>query len=445
MPTSLMPTVKQTLTTPLIVSIGLMFCISLAGCGEKEKKHEAQQPSTIPTTASTNTPTKSSDQDDVYAMQSKIQPDFKKMQALGKQIFFDPALSASGKMSCASCHSPQSAFGPPNGRSVQLGGADMTEMGTRAVPSLRYQQNVPAFSEHHFDEDFDESVDQGAVGGHDWDGRAATTHAQSAMPLLSKYEMANRSQAEVVRKLRLAPYAAQFKDTFGKDALDDDDKAFKWTTLALEMYQQDPKEFYPYDSKYDEFLRGKVKLTKQEQHGLEVFNDPTKGNCASCHISRISNTGVFPAFSDFGLIAIGVPRNQELTVNHDPNFYDMGACGPDRTDLKEKTQYCGAFRTPSLRNVALRKTFFHNGKFHSLEQVIQFYSTRETNPEKWYTKNKDGSINQYDDLPKQYHGNINVDAPFNRKKGDKPVLNATEIRDMIAFLNTLTDGYVVKK
>jgi len=386
---------------------------------------------------------KTHDQDDVYTMQLRTQPDFKKMQALGKKIFFDPSLSASGKMSCASCHSPQFAFGPPNARSTQLGGIDLKDMGTRAAPSLRYQQNVPAFTEHHFDEDIDESVDQGAVGGHDWDGRAASIHAQSAMPLLSKYEMANHNQAEVAQKLRRAPYAAEFRDTFGKDALDDN-KAFKWTTLALEMYQQDPKEFYPYNSKYDEFLRGKVTLTKQEQHGLDVFNDPNKGNCASCHISRISNTGTFPAFSDFGLIAIGVPRNQELTVNHDPNFYDMGACGPDRTDLKGKTQYCGAFRTPSLRNVALRKTFFHNGKFHDLHQVIEFYSTRETNPEKWYPKNKDGSINKYDDLPKQYHGNINVDAPFNRKKGDKPVLNATEIRDMIAFLNTLTDGYVVK-
>jgi cytochrome c peroxidase len=367
------------------------------------------------------------------------------MQSLGKQIFFDPALSASGKMSCASCHSPNFAFGPPDGKSVQLGGVDMKQMGTRAVPSLRYQQNVPAFTEHHFDEDFDESVDQGAVGGHDWDGRAATVHAQSALPLLSKNEMANNNQADVVRKLRLAPYAAQFRDTFGADALDDEDKAFKWTTLALEMYQQDPKEFYPYDSKYDAFLRGKVKLTKQEQHGLDVFNDPTKGNCASCHVSRISSTGTFPAFSDFGILAIGVPRNQDLMVNHDPHFYDMGACGPDRTDLKGKTQYCGAFRTPSLRNVALRKTFFHNGKFHSLEQVIQFYATRDTNPEKWYTKNKDGSVNQYDDLPKQYHGNINIDAPFDRKLGDKPALNAAEIRDMILFLNTLTDGYVVKK
>lgn len=434
---------KKALLTALSLSASAMLGMNFSGCSEKEKVSETPQLNS--TTAQTVSATKAADKDDVYTMQLKSQPDFKKMQALGRQIFFDPAMSASGKMSCASCHSPNFAFGPPNGLSVQLGGSDMKQMGTRAVPSLRYQQNVPTFTEHHFDEDFDESIDQGAVGGHDWDGRAATIHAQSALPLLSKNEMANSSQADVVRKIRLASYAAQFRDTFGKDALDDDSKAFKWTTLALEIYQQDPKTFYPYDSKYDEFLRGKVKLTKQEQHGLEVFDDPKKGNCASCHISRISSTGTFPAFSDFGILAIGVPRNQELTANQDPNFYDMGACGPDRTDLKGKTKYCGAFRTPSLRNVALRKTFFHNGKFHSLEDVIQFYVTRDTHPEKWYPKNKDGSINKFDDLPKQYHDNINVDAPFDRKPGDKPALNAIEIRDMIAFLNTLTDGYVVKK
>jgi cytochrome c peroxidase len=441
MPTLPMMNSKKALINAIVISTSLILCINISGCNRKEKQvHQLQ--SDLPSTVVSIKP---SDKDDVYTMQLKSQPDFKKMQALGKRIFFDPTLSASGKMSCASCHSPNKAFGSPNGLSVQQGCVDMKQVGTRAAPSLRYQQNVPAFTEHHFDEDIDESVDQGAVGGHDWDGRAATVHAQSALPLLSQNEMANSSQADVARKIRLAPYAAQFRDTFGADALDDDSKAFKWTTLAMEMFQQDPKSFYPYNSKYDAFLRGKVKLTKQEQHGLDVFNDPAKGNCASCHISRISNNGVFPAFSDFGILATGVPRNHELIINLDPHFYDMGACGPYRTDLKGKTQYCGAFRTPSLRNVALRKSFFHNGKFHSLEQVIQFYATRDTNPEKWYPKNKDGSINKYDDLPKQYHGNINTDAPFDRQLGDKPVLNALEIRDMILFLNTLTDGYEINK
>ncbi len=68
--------------------------------------------------------------------------------------------------------------------------------------------------------------------------------------------------------------------------------------------------------------------------------------------------GIFPNFSDFGLLAIGVPRNMKLAINQNSKFYDMGACGPDRTDLKGRNEFCGLFRTPSLRNVATRKVFF---------------------------------------------------------------------------------------
>jgi cytochrome c peroxidase len=60
-------------------------------------------------------------------------------------------------------------------------------------------------------------------------------------------------------------------------------------------------------------------------------------------------------------IAIGVPRNRALRVNRDPQIYDLGACGPERTDPKARDEYCGIFRTPTLRNVALKKRFFHNG------------------------------------------------------------------------------------
>jgi cytochrome c peroxidase len=426
----------------MVIVATLILCGHLTACSKNQssKSDTTQTPSNQANITPPPAQSKK-DADDVYQMQMKSQPDFKKMQAVGKDLFFDNTLSASGKMSCASCHNPQFAFGPPNALATQLGGSELKTMGNRAVPSLRYQQNVPAFTEHHFDEDIDESIDQGAVGGHDWDGRAPTLHAQSALPLLAANEMANKSEAEVVAKLRKASYANAFKDTFGAHALDDDHTAFKWTTLALEMYQQDPAQFYPYSSKYDAYLRKQTILTAQEMRGLAAFNAKDKGNCASCHVSRISNSGTFPAFSDFGILAVGVPRNIQLPLNQDPNYYDLGACGPMRTDLKGKTQYCGAFRTPSLRNVALRKTFFHNGQFHDLKQVIDFYNTRETNPGKWYPKNKDGSVQKYDDLPAAYHANVNMDAPFDHKQGDKPPLSDAEIRDMVVFLGTLTDGY----
>ena len=92
---------------------------------------------------------------------------------LGRVLFNDPDLSASKKMSCASCHDPRFAYGPNNDRSTQLGGPDGTTAGLRAVPSLRYQQAVPPFTEHYYEEGGDES-DQGPTGGHTWDGRADT-------------------------------------------------------------------------------------------------------------------------------------------------------------------------------------------------------------------------------------------------------------------------------
>jgi len=376
-----------------------------------------------------------------YAPTLKKQPSVTAMTDLGRIMFSDPSLSASGKMSCATCHSPEHAFGPPNNLAVQLGGKDMKTLGTRAVPSLRYIQNVPAFTEHFFDDDGDDSIDAGPTGGHNWDGRAPSTHDQAQIPLLSAHEMGNAGPAEVVEKLKKATYAAQFRETFGEDIFDKPEQAFKWALMALEVFQESPTEFYPYNSKYDAFLRGQTQLSKQELNGLRLFNDPTKGNCASCHISGIASSGAFPQFTDYGLIAIGVPRNKHIPANADPKYFDMGLCGPDRTDLKDKTEYCGMFKTPSLRNVAMRQVFFHNGAFDSLEKVMQFYVQRDTQPQKWYPRNKDGSVDKFDDLPVAYRDNVNVEAPFDRKPGDRPALNDAEIKDVIAFLKTLNDGY----
>ncbi|MGI4859592.1 MAG: hypothetical protein ACRYHA_22255, partial [Janthinobacterium lividum] len=74
--------------------------------------------------------------------------------------------------------------------------------------------------------------------------------------------------------------------------------------------------------------------------------------------------------------------------------------------------------------------------------VMHFYVERETDPARWYPRRRDGTIDVYDDLPAKYRKNVDTaDAPFDRKAGDAPALNAAEIRDVIAFLGTLTDGY----
>jgi cytochrome c peroxidase len=362
------------------------------------------------------------------------------LEALGQKLFFDANLSADHTMSCATCHDPGHAYGPTGARTLKH-----KQQGPRAVPSLRYLQNIPLFSEQYFAEDIDGSVNAGPTGGHTWDGRAATIQEQARLPLLGAMEMANSSPEQVVTSLQHSKNAEQFRQTFGADIFKNPATAFAAACEALEVFQKLPAEFYPYSSKYDAFLRGKAKLTKREQRGLALFNDAKKGNCASCHQSAIGSKNALPSFSDFGYIALGVPRNRQLKANDDANFYDLGLCGPFRRDLSDRPEYCGLFRTPSLRNVALRRTFFHNGVFHNLKQVLEFHVQRETHAEKWYTHAVHGKVQKYDDLPVQYQKNINHEPPFDKGPKDKPSLNAGEIYDVIVFLNTLTDGWVKSK
>jgi len=363
---------------------------------------------------------------------------------LGGRLFFDPSLSASGKMACATCHDPKHGFGPPNALDVQLGGKDMHEPGLRATPSLTYIQAVPQFTAHYYesDDEGDASVDNGPTGGLTWDGRIDRRRDQAAVPLLSPYEMANASTEDVVARARQAAYADDLRKIYGENIFESDAKAFAAITEALEVFQQDDRLFYPYSSKYDAYLAGRAALTPQEVRGLDLFNDPAKGNCGNCHRSSPGDDGTPPQFTDFGLIALGLPRNRNIPANADRKYFDLGACGPLRTDLAGQAEYCGLFRTPSLRNVALRKTFYHNGSEHDLRKAIEFYVERDTAPEKWYPRDAAGRVMKFDDLPEQYRANINSEPPFGGRPGDKPMLSSSEIDDIVAFLKTLTDGYI---
>jgi cytochrome c peroxidase len=365
------------------------------------------------------------------------------MTELGRRMFFDPALSASGKMSCAGCHDPAHAFGPPDASPVQLGGAKLDQAGHRAVPSLKYLQVVPQFTEHFFEseDEADESIDNGPTGGLTWDGRVDRGSAQARIPLLSPFEMANASPEAVVAKVRAASYAPAFRRTFGARIFADPAKAFAAILKAFEVFEQEPAAFYPYSSKYDAYLAGKAVLSAQEARGLAAFSDPKRGNCDHCHIGHRGLDGTPPQFTDYGLIAVGVPRNPAIPANADPGFFDLGLCGPDRTDLANHAEYCGAFMTPTLRNVAVRQVFFHNGRFHSLREAVAFYASRDTDPGRWYPRNPDGSVRKFDDLPERYVGNVNVEAPFDRHPGEAPALTEQEIGDIVVFLGSLTDGY----
>jgi cytochrome c peroxidase len=365
------------------------------------------------------------------------------LTALGRKMFFDPSLSGSGKMSCATCHSPAEAFGPPNALPVQPGGKDLRQLGMRAVPSLRYLQATPQFTEHFFDSDdaADDSIDNGPTGGLTWDGRVDRARDQARIPLLSSFEIANEIPADFVAKLRRTAYAGEFGPIFGDEVLAKPETAFAAALEAFEVFQQEPAEFYPYSSKYDAYLARKAELSDQERRGLALFQDPAKGNCARCHVSVRSKDGTPPQFTDYGLVALGVPRNTPIPSNGDPDFFDLGLCGPLRTDLRGRAEYCGRFKTPSLRNTATRRVFFHNGIFHSLRQVLEFYAQRDTNPEKWYPRDGDGRVRKFDDLPAAYHANIDAEPPFGGRPGDRPALSDDEIDDVVAFLQTLTDGF----
>lgn len=351
--------------------------------------------------------------------------------ALGEKIFADESLSASGHQACASCHSPDAGHAPTSGLAVQFGGPLLDQAGTRAAPGINYLSINTSF---HFDSDGT------PTGGFFWDGRAASLQTQAREPLLNPSEMANADAADFADKLSRAVYADEFKRLFGADIFSRPDDALARAALALQMYQVEDTDFRPFSSKYDEFLRGRVALSADETRGLALFSNPSKGNCTGCHPAGKTADGSFPLFTDFTYDNLGVPRNMAIPKNADPAYFDLGLCG--RADLATRTDLCGAFKVPSLRNVALRKTYFHNGRFTTLKDAVTFYVQRDTNPEKWYPLNLDGSVKKFDDLPVQYHANVNTtEVPYNRRRGDAPALTDAEVDDVVAFLKTLSDGY----
>ncbi|WP_267956800.1 cytochrome-c peroxidase [Paraburkholderia sp. HP33-1] len=378
------------------------------------------------------------------AAPADAKPVYSDAAALGKLMFFDPALSSSGKMSCASCHSPEHAYGPPNGLAAQLGGADLHQQGTRAVPSLRYVLNRTPVWTHAQAASLSERLsetDNAPVGGFGWDGRFNYLHDQASFPLFNPNEMANKDPAALLAKMQRAPYAARFKEVFGQNIFADSSKAFTQAMYAIERFELEDPSFHPYTSKFDYYLDGKVQLTAHELRGKKLFDDPAGGNCASCHIDQPGVNGAHPLFTDFNFQALGVPRNPELKVNADPKYFDMGLCGPLRLDQSDKHN-CGLFKSVSLRNTATRHVFFHNGRFHTLKDALRFYVQRDTNPAKWYPKDAHGKVDKFDDLPVALRVNVDTtDEPLSRKTGERPVWSERDIDDVAAFLATLTDGY----
>ncbi len=405
------------------------------------------------------------------------------------------ALASGVLASCGTCHSPDRAFaGDPatdRGLPVPLGGPRMDQTGLRNSPSLMYASFTPPFS-----------LTAGPVGGFFRDGRAATLAAQAQQPFITPFEMANRDAAEVVARLQSsAASLAAFIAAYGEEVLRDPDAALEDMGLAIAAFETEDPAFHPFSSKYDYWLQGQAQLTASERAGLELFNDPAKGNCTACHPSHAQRYDAHALFTDFSFDNIGVPRNWRIPANQpqavspidgaplgtvltpvdvpadaEYGYYDLGLCGPlqpapgdaqARPSLSGSRSLCGRFKVPTLRNVAVTAPYFHNGVFSDLHQVIEWYVTRDINnntgnnpnpvaagpggnpyaPAGTFYTAADGSpdLYQYNDLPTEYDANVNVgEIPYTPPTfgdGQAPTLNAQEIDEVVAFLCTLTDGY----
>jgi cytochrome c peroxidase len=353
--------------------------------------------------------------------------------ALGKRIFFDKNLSEPYGTSCASCHDPAHGFAGNNGSIIGVAlGSRAGHFAARNTPSVMYLKFARRFH-LHWEEDAP-VVD--AYGGFFWDGRVDDLADVPKQPLLNPNEMNNANGVDIREKIAQSDYAGDFRQAFGALAEADADTTLHHMGEALAAYLTSP-ELAPFSSKYDRYIQHQTDLSAVELRGLRLFKDAAKGGCSECH--KLNDDIPSPErslFTDYGFDSVGVPRNAKLPVNQDPAHFDLGLCArPNPKFHSESPEFCGAFRTPSLRNVALRESFMHNGAFSSLRSVVSFYASRSVTPKRWYKGT------QFDDLPAQYREYVNVDkAPYNRHAGDAPALSASEIDAIVAFLGTLTDA-----
>jgi cytochrome c peroxidase len=185
-------------------------------------------------------------------------PDPALLARLGEALFHDTSLSQPAGQGCISCHSPARAFAHPEADNITANGALLHLKGNRNVPAILYASHSPAF---HYDE-----KEAHYVGGQFLDGRAATLEDQAKGPFLNPLEMANTSPAQVVDKVRRAPYGPLFVQTFGPGALDQVEPAYQRIAEALAAFQRQAR-FQPFSSKYDAWLAGKTALNAREQIG----------------------------------------------------------------------------------------------------------------------------------------------------------------------------------
>lgn len=243
--------------------------------------------------------------------------------SLGRKLFFDPILSADGTQSCATCHIPQNSFTDPNQFSIGIDGS----IGTRnSMPIFNVAWN---YKEHFF-----------------WDGRATSVETQAFGPVVNPIEMKNTWQNAVASLQADAEYPPLFEAAFGTTTID--------STLVTKAIAQFERTLISANSKFDQYTLGQAELTASELNGLNVFMDETRGDCFHCHGNPNSPLWTDNIFHNNGL---------------DATFTDLGL-----GDVTGDPRDFGLFKSPSLRNLAYTAPYMHDGRFATLEEVINHYS-----------------------------------------------------------------------
>lgn len=239
---------------------------------------------------------------------------------LGKVLFFDPRLSGNGSVSCASCHNP--GLGWSDGQKTGIG-INGTVLG-RATPTIL---NV-AYNTQFM-----------------WDGRKKSLEDQALGPMKTPQEMRTDFAAALHLLNSIDGYKVMFKKAFPDEPINEETiakaiAAFERTVVSKE-------------SRFDRWLAGDRKaLTAQEYRGYQVFNAPERGNCATCHGG--------PNFTDNGYHNIGLqPIN--------------GVVDEGRYKIRALASMKGAFKTPTLRDIALTAPYFHDGSAATLMEVVEHY------------------------------------------------------------------------
>lgn len=238
--------------------------------------------------------------------------------SLGMQLYFDKRLSKDNTVSCASCHAPEKGFSNGARFATGVGGA----MGGRSAPSV--------INAAYYRQQF-------------WDGRAATLEEQALGPIANPIEMALPIKDAVDRLNAIAGYKSQFQEVFGKDATADG------IAKAIAAYE---RTVISGNAPFDKFKAGDKKaLSEAAERGRQLFFG--KANCAACHAGA--------NFSDNSYHNIGIGMNAKKP--------DIG-----RVAVSKLGGDTGAFKTPTLREIARSAPYMHDGSLKTLEDVVEHYT-----------------------------------------------------------------------